>query len=71
MPANLEQIESIRDQTLAQIESLLSSPAPTITVNGEEVPWPPLLAELSRTVDWCDRKLADYEPYEVKSRAET
>jgi hypothetical protein len=71
MSVTPEQIESIRDAALAQIESLLASEAPTITVNDEEVPWQPFLAHLERTVDWCDRKLGEYAPYEVRTQART
>jgi hypothetical protein len=71
MSVDLSQIDAIRNQALDQIEALLASAEPTITVNDEEVPWAPLLADLARTVDWCDRKLAEYEPYEVRSRAKT
>lgn len=68
MPVQPQQLETIRDQALAQMQSLLASEAPTITVNDEEVPWAPLLASLERTVDWCDRKLGEYAPYEVHSQ---
>jgi hypothetical protein len=71
MAIDATQIESIRDQAIAQMASLLGSAEPTITVNDEEVPWPPLLAALERTVDWCDRKLAEYEPYEARTRGVT
>jgi hypothetical protein len=71
MSVDVNQIESLRDQVLDQMAALLSSAEPTITVNDEEVPWAPLLADLAETVDWCDRKLAEYEPYEVRSRGKT
>jgi hypothetical protein len=71
MPVTSGQLEAIRDQALAQMQSLLASEEPTITVNDEEVPWAPLLASLERTVDWCDRKLGEYQPYEVSTRAGT
>ena len=41
---------------------------PVVTVDDWHVTWPALLADLQGTVDWCDRKLAEYEPYEVRSR---
>ena len=68
---NAEQITAMREQAIAQMESLLATSGPTITVNDEEIPWAPLLAALERTVDWCDRKLAEYMPYEVRSVGET
>jgi hypothetical protein len=69
MSVNIEQIEAIRSQSLAQIEELLASAGPTITVGGVEMAWAPLAADLERLVDWCDRKLAEYQPYEVASQA--
>jgi hypothetical protein len=71
MSVDLQQIEAIRSRALSQIQDLLASAEPTITVNDEEIPWAPLLASLERTVDWCDRKLGEYDPYEVRSRGET
>jgi hypothetical protein len=71
MSVDLEQIEAIRNQALDQMQDLLASTEPTITVNDEEIPWAPLLASLERTVDWCDRKLGEYDPYEVRSRGKT
>lgn len=71
MSVDLSQIESLRSDALEQMAALLASAEPTIAVNDDEVPWAPLLADLARTVDWCDRKLAEYEPYEVRSRGKT
>ena len=68
---NAQQIEAMRAQTIVQMEALLATSGPTITVGDEEIPWAPLLAALERTVDWCDRKLSEYQPYEVRSQAET
>jgi hypothetical protein len=64
---DVTQIEAIRTQTIAQIQDLLATAGPTISVNGVDVPWAPLLSPLRSTLDWCDRKLADYQPYEVRS----
>ena len=66
-----QQIEAMRSQAIAQMEVLLATSGPTITVGDEEIPWAPLLAALEQTVDWCDRKLGEYQPYEVRSQAET
>ncbi len=66
-----QQIEAMRAQAMVQMEALLATSGPTITVGAEEIPWAPLLAALERTVDWCDRKLGEYQPYEVRSQGET
>ncbi len=69
MSANIEEIDALRTQTIAQMQDLLATSGPTITVNGAETPWAPLLASLRGTLDWCDRKLAEYQPFEVPSTA--
>ncbi len=68
MSALTEQLEAIRTQTLAQIAELLETTGLMLVVESTVTPWPPLLAELAEMVDWCDRKLAEYDPYEVRSR---
>jgi hypothetical protein len=71
MSVDLSQIEAIRSQALAQIQELLATDGPTITVGDDQVAWAPLLASLERNVDWCDRKLGEYDPYEVRTQATT
>jgi hypothetical protein len=68
---SVEQIEAIRTQAIVQMQNLLANTGPTITAGSEEIPWAPLLIPLERTIEWCDRKLAEYEPYEVRSRGTT
>ena len=68
---SMQQVEAMRAQAVVQMEALLATSGPTITVNGEEMAWAPLLAALERTVDWCDRKLGEYEPFEVRSQGTT
>ena len=67
MSVSIQQIEAMQADTASQIESLLATSGPTITVNGTEVVWAPLLGNLRSMFDWCDRKLAEYQPYEVRS----
>ena len=71
MSVDIEQVEAIRLQVLVQIDELISTTGPTITVNGEEIPWAPLLESLQRTLDWCDRKLQEAAPFEVRSQGTT
>jgi hypothetical protein len=68
---DIQQIEAIRTQTLTQMQDLLLTAGPTISVNGVDIVWAPLLASLQRTLDWCDVKLLEYQPYEVRSRGKT
>jgi hypothetical protein len=71
MSVGVAEIEAIRDQAAAQLQSLLATSGPTITVNGVEVPWAPFLSALRSTLDWCDGKLQEYQPFEVRSRGKT
>ncbi len=71
MSVGVTEIEAIRDSAAAQLQSLLAASAPTITVNGTEVPWTPFLSALENTLDWCDRKLQEYQPFEVRSRGKS
>jgi hypothetical protein len=64
-----EQIALIRTQTLAQLEQLRASPKPSYSIDGQNVSLTEYAASLQQTIDWCDRKLADYEPFEFKSEA--
>jgi hypothetical protein len=68
---DIEQIQSIRSQTLAQLDDLLASPKPTYWIDGQRVHWQEYADSLQRTVDGCDRKLADAEPFEVRSQGMT
>jgi hypothetical protein len=65
---DIEQIQTIRSQTLAQLESLRADPKPTYWLDGQRVQWQEYAESLQRTVDWCDRKLAEYAPFEVRSQ---
>jgi hypothetical protein len=68
---DIEQIQSIRSQTLTQLEALRADPKPTYWLDGQRVHWQEYTESLERTIDWCDRKLAEYEPFEVRSQGVT
>lgn len=67
----IEQIHSIRDQSLAQLDELRANPKPTYWLDGQRVHWEQYAESLQRTIDWCDQKLAVYEPFEVRSQGVT
>lgn len=71
MPSDSEQIRSIRSQTLAIIAELTAHPKPTYYIDGQSVSWTDYLAGLQATVDWCERKLAGQEPFEIRSQGIT
>lgn len=71
MPSDVEQLQTIKSQTLANLAEITARPKPTYDIDGQSVSWNDYLAQLQRTVEWCDRKLAGYEPFEVTSRGST
>jgi len=71
MPSDLEQIRTIKSQTLAIIAELTADPKPTYYIDGQTVSWNDYLKSLQATVDWCERKLAGQEPFEIHSQGTT
>ena len=69
--SDLDQIVSIKTQTLQQLADLRASPKPTYKLDGQNVDWQTYIESLQRTVDWCDEKLAGYEPFEERSQGVT
>ena len=68
MPSDLEQIQTIKSQTLALIAQLTADPKPSYHIDGQDVSWNEYLVKLRATVDWCETKLAAEEPFEIHSR---
>ncbi len=71
MPTDLQQIAAVKSQTLAILADLTADPKPTYTIDGQTVAWGEYLARLQATVDWCEKKLAGHEPFEVQSQGTT
>jgi hypothetical protein len=71
VPSNAEHIATIKGQTLARIIEITAQPKPTYQIDGQLVAWGDYLAQLQRTVAWCDEQLAAESPVEVRSRAFT
>jgi hypothetical protein len=67
MPTDRQQLETIRSQALAQLVDLRASPKPTYSLDGQKVSWETYVRSLEATVDWCDQKLRDFDPFEVQS----
>lgn len=68
MATDQEHLQSIKSLALAQLAELRVNPKPTYRLDGQEVAWTEYLASLERSVDWCDEKLAGYEPFEFESQ---
>ena len=71
MPTDTEQIALIRSQTLDQLEQLRASPKPSYSVDGQNISWTEYAVSLQQTIDWCNAKLADLEPFEIKTEGTT
>ena len=71
MSTDRQQLETIRSQALAQLVDLRASPKPTYALDGQKVSWETYVRSLEATVDWCDQKLRDFDPFEVQSQAVT
>lgn len=69
--SDLTQIQAIKTQSLALIQQLHENPKPSYTIDGQTVRWDDFLAGLERTVDWCDSKMAAYEPFQFETEAES
>jgi hypothetical protein len=69
--SDIEQIQAIRSQSLSQLDDLRANPKPTYWLDGQRVHWQQYAESLQTTVDWCDQKLVDYQPFEVRSQGIT
>lgn len=68
MPTDHQQLQTIRSQSLAQLAQLRANPKPTYAIDGQTVSWTAYAESLQRTVEWCDAKLADGQPYEFRTQ---
>jgi len=71
MSTEAQQVATIRSLTFAQLEQLRANPKPSYSIDGQRVSWTEYVESLQQTVDWCDRKLAGYEPFEYQSQGTT
>jgi len=71
MANDLQQLQTIRSQTLALVAEITANPKPSYMLDGQSISWGDYLAKLRVTVDWCERKLAGEEPFEIRSRGTT
>lgn len=71
MATDVEQIETIRTLTLAKLAEVHADPAPMYSFGTVEVSWQDFVETLERTVDWCDARLAGYQPFEMRSEGVT
>lgn len=65
------QIQQIRLQAMHNMEEITVSPKPSYTLEGQSVSWTDYLVQLQKTIDWCDAKLSQLQPYEIHSYGST
>ena len=68
MPTDIQQIATIKSQTLARMAEITAQPKPTYQIDGQLVAWGDYLTQLQRTIDWCNEKLAGERPFEIQSQ---
>jgi hypothetical protein len=68
MASDLQQIRTIKSQTLARMAEITAAPKPTYDIDGQNVAWAEYLKQLQKTVDWCNQTLAGEEPFEFRSQ---
>lgn len=71
MPTDLEQIATIKSQTLARMVEITAQPKPSYDIDGQRVDWATYLKQLQMTVAWCDVQLSGAEPFEQATQAGT
>jgi hypothetical protein len=69
--SNLEQIELIKTNTLAQMATVSSERKPSYSEGGQTFEWTGYLDHLQRRVDWCNAQLAAEEPFEIPTQGYT
>ena len=69
--ADADMVRTIKSQTLSLIAEITASPKPSYSLDGQTISWNDYLAQLQRTVDWCDRQLVGEEPFEIHSTGYT
>ena len=71
MPSDIQQLVTIKSQTLARMAEITAQPKPTYQIDGQLVAWGDYLTQLQRTVDWCNEMLAGEQPFEIQSQGYT
>jgi hypothetical protein len=69
--SNLDQINTIKANTLAQMATVSAERKPSYTEDGQTFSWTEYLDHLQRRVDWCNRQLAGEDPFEFPTQGYT
>lgn len=68
MNGDITQIQTIRTHCLTQLQEVRSNAKPTYWIDGQRVHWEQYADSLQRSIDWCDQKLNELQPFEVSSQ---
>jgi len=68
---NVDQLNAIKANTLAQIAEVSAERKPSYSENGQSFSWTEYLDYLQRRVDWCNEQLAGEEPFEFPTQGYT
>ncbi|HEX3725839.1 MAG TPA: hypothetical protein VHV08_06335 [Pirellulales bacterium] len=71
MMSNLEQINTIKANTLAQMAEVSDQKKPSYSEDGQTFQWTEYLQYLQRRVDWCNEQLAAEDPFEFPTQGYT
>lgn len=69
MATDAENIATIRSAALAELAAGPSKPS--YSIDGQSVSWTEYFEHLMRRIEWCDRMLAQTEPFEITSQGYT
>jgi hypothetical protein len=69
--SNLEQIELIKANTLAQMAAVSAERKPSYTEDGQSFEWTAYLEHLQRRVEWCNAQLVAEAPFEIPTQGYT
>ena len=69
--STLEQLQTIKANTLAQMAQVSAEQKPSYTEDGQTFQWTEYLEHLQRRVDWCNQQMAAEEPFEFPTQGYT
>ncbi len=68
---NLDQLATIKANTLAQMAEVSAEKKPSYSVDGQSFNWQQYMEYLQRRVEWCNQQMAVEEPFEFPTQGTT
>jgi hypothetical protein len=69
--SNLDQLATIKANTLAQMAEVSAEKKPSYSVDGQSFNWQQYMEYLQRRVEWCNQQMAAEEPFEFPTQGYT